>query len=112
MSQISKVVGHRIRNYRLQMGLSQEELAEKAGCHPTYVSQIERGEKNATIESIEKLSTALCIPMSKLFEFLGGSREDDRDYPFLCHELVSSLKREEQKELYEIIQMIQRYKNR
>lgn len=54
MSEISKITGQRIRNYRVQQGLSQEKLAEMAGCHPTYIGQLERGEKNATLESIEK----------------------------------------------------------
>ena len=49
---IAQTIGQRIRNYRLQNKLSQEELAERAGCHHTYIGQIERGEKNASIESI------------------------------------------------------------
>mgnify|MGYP003294991583 CR=1 FL=1 len=54
MSELAKTVGQRIRNYRTKLGLSQEKLAELSGCHPTYIGQLERGEKNATIESIEK----------------------------------------------------------
>lgn len=50
MSAMTKLIGLRIRNYRIQSGLNQEQLAELAGCHPTYIGQIERGEKNATIE--------------------------------------------------------------
>ena len=53
MSDIAKIIGQRIRNYRTQKGLSQEKLAELAGCHPTYIGQLERGEKNATLESVE-----------------------------------------------------------
>ncbi len=68
MSDIAKSVGQRIRNYRNQLGISQEKLAELSGCHPTYIGQIERGEKNATPESIEKISSALNISLSKLFE--------------------------------------------
>ena len=52
MSDIAKIIGQRIRNYRTQKGLSQEKLAELAGCHPTYIGQLERGEKNATLESV------------------------------------------------------------
>ena len=55
MSDITKLLGQRIRNYRTEKGWSQEKLAELAGCHPTYIGQIERAEKNATIESIEKI---------------------------------------------------------
>ena len=45
MSILSVEIGQRIRNYRLQQKLSQEELAEKCGMHPTYIGQVERGEK-------------------------------------------------------------------
>ena len=58
MSDIAKIIGQRIRNYRTQKGLSQEKLAELAGCHPTYIGQLERGEKNATLESVEKIAKA------------------------------------------------------
>ena len=49
---IAKIIGDRIRAYRNQKGWSQEYLAEKADVHHTYIGQLERGEKNATIESI------------------------------------------------------------
>ena len=52
MSEITKWVGQRIRNYRVRSKLSQEQLAERSGCHPTYIGQVERGEKNATLDSI------------------------------------------------------------
>lgn len=54
MSNIAKVIGQRIRNYLTQKGLSQDKLAELSAFHPTYIGQLERGEKNATLESIEK----------------------------------------------------------
>ena len=43
MSEIAKIIGQRIRSYRTQLGLSQEKLSELAGCHPTYIGQVERG---------------------------------------------------------------------
>ena len=58
ISELSKIIGIRIRNYRTQQNLSQEKLAELSGCHPTYIGQIERGEKNATVESIAKIAAA------------------------------------------------------
>lgn len=69
MSAMTKLIGLRIRNYRIQSGLNQEQLAELAGCHPTYIGQIERGEKNATIESILKITKALkflCLSFLKI----------------------------------------------
>ena len=84
MSDIAKILGQRIRNYRTAMGLSQEKLAELCGCHPTYIGQIERGEKNATIESIEKISVALNVSLSKLFEKLGTQNDETRNIPLEC----------------------------
>lgn len=100
MSEIAKSVGQRIRNYRTQQGLSQEKLAELSGCHPTYIGQLERGEKNATLESIEKIATALNVSLSKLFEKLGGQEDGTPDIPLECYEFLSAKTKEEQEHLY------------
>ena len=49
------------------MGISQEELAERADLHRTYISDVERGARNLSLESIDKLARALEISMSALF---------------------------------------------
>ena len=110
MSAIAQIVGRRIRNYRLQKGLSEEKLAELAGCHPTYIGQIERGEKNATMESIEKIAIGLEIPLSQLFELLGGEKEEETAYAYRCYELVAAQEVRDQKQLYQIISEIEKYK--
>jgi transcriptional regulator with XRE-family HTH domain len=51
--------GGRIREQRKALGLSQEELAELAGVHRTYVGMVERGEKNITLLNIAKFAKAL-----------------------------------------------------
>jgi len=112
MSKITKSIGKRIRNYRTQLGLSQEKLAELSGCHPTYIGQIERGEKNATIESIEKISLALDVPLSKLFEKLGGKNNNSRDIPLECYEFLSSKNKDEQEQLYRILLEVDKYKRK
>ena len=109
MSEIAKIIGQRIRNNRVKLGLNQESLAELSGCHPTYIGQLERGEKNATIESIEKISKALDVPLSKLFEMLGG-RKDEKDTALECYELISSKSKEEQKQIYKILVEMDKYK--
>ena len=110
MSDIAKILGQRIRNYRTAKGLSQEKLAELAGCHPTYIGQIERGEKNATVESIEKISVALNISLSKLFEKLGAQENGIRNIPLECYEFISAKTKEEQEHIYRILLEMDNYK--
>ena len=58
--------GNRVRKERTKLGWSQEELAEKAGVHRTYIGMIERAEKNITLENIEKIAKALGMLIERL----------------------------------------------
>jgi len=58
--------GKKVREERAGLGLSQEELAGRAGVHRTYIGMIERAEKNITLENIEKIAKALEISLDKL----------------------------------------------
>lgn len=60
--------GLRVRTLRLDAGLSQEQLAEHAGLHRTYVSSLERGQRNVGLDNILKLASALGVPPSSLFD--------------------------------------------
>ena len=111
MSEISKLIGQRIRNYRTQKNLSQEKLAEAAGCHPTYIGQVERGEKNATLESIEKIASALNIPLSQLFEKFGDGEMAD-NIPLKCYEFLSAKTKTEQEHLYRMLIEMDKYKTK
>lgn len=110
MSDIAKIVGQRIRNYRTQNRLSQEKLAELSGCHPTYIGQLERGEKNATLESIARIAAALGISLSKLFEKLDGQNDGEENIPLACYEFLSAKSKKEQEQLYKILLELDRYK--
>jgi transcriptional regulator with XRE-family HTH domain len=59
--------GQKVREERLKRKLSQEEFADIAGVHRTYIGMIERAEKNITLENIEKISRALDVKISDLF---------------------------------------------
>lgn len=59
--------GCRVREERLKKNLSQEELAERAGVHRTYIGMIERAEKNITLINVQKIALALEIQISDLF---------------------------------------------
>ncbi len=109
MSELIRQIGQRIRNYRVQKGFSQERLAELSGCHPTYIGQIERGEKNATLESIEKISSALKIPLSTLFEKL-EPQNASQSIPLQCYELLLAQSKEEQEQLFHILSAIIKYR--
>ena len=58
-SKILEAFGNRVKEERLKLGISQEELAERAGLHRTYIGMIERAEKNITLVNIEKIAKAL-----------------------------------------------------
>ena len=66
-------LGEAIRQGRSLLGISQGELAERSGLHRTYVSDLERGARNPSIESIEKLARALGVSVAKLFEIADGT---------------------------------------
>ena len=61
--------GEQVRKKRRLAGLSQEELAEKLNIHRTYMSFIERGQRNPSLLMIFKISRALKLKMPILFDF-------------------------------------------
>lgn len=58
--------GNKVREERLSLDLSQEELAARAGVHRTYVGMIERAEKNITLTNIEKIAKALKLSIDEI----------------------------------------------
>lgn len=67
--------GGRVRERRLAMGLSQEDLAFRAGLHRTAVSHIEQATRSSTLETVEKLARALKLQPAELMPPLPGSRK-------------------------------------
>ncbi len=62
-------LGRKIRETRVKEGYSQEELASRCGLHRTYISDIERGERNVSVENIEKIAKALKTEPNELLRF-------------------------------------------
>ena len=60
--------GNRIRKLRENIWLSQDKLAFKSGIHRTWIGIVERGQRNLTLENIEKLAKALGISIEELFK--------------------------------------------
>jgi transcriptional regulator with XRE-family HTH domain len=59
--------GFAVKCRREELGLTQEDLADKAGIHRTYLSDVERGGRNLSLINIERLARALALPLSELF---------------------------------------------
>ena len=110
LSDIIKPIGQRIRNRRTQSGLTQEKLAELAGLHPTYIGQIERGEKNITLENIYKISIALKISLSQLFDKIGVNENNNDNIPLLCYKFIETKTKTEQEQIYKILLEIDKLK--
>lgn len=108
MSDIRTETGRRIRSYRICRHMSQEELAERCGLHPTYIGQLERGEKNATLESIAKIANGLDVPLSRLFENIDDSAPD---LPRRAYNILQSASAAEQEILIELLETARRLKN-
>ena len=106
---IAKIIGDRIRAYRNQKGWSQEYLAEKADVHHTYIGQLERGEKNATIESISKIAGTLGVSLSRLFENISIEQQEN-NLPAQCYALLQEQPVNDQKVLAEILAALIQYK--
>lgn len=63
---LQKVVGRNLRAYRMEKGLSQEDFAEVVGVHRTYMGGLERGERNLTLQSLERIAEVLGLDVIDL----------------------------------------------
>lgn len=71
---LPELVGNRIRELRKAKGWTQEQLAEAASLHYSYIGGVERGDRNISLETLEKIIAAFQVPAMELFRF-----EDDTD---------------------------------
>jgi transcriptional regulator with XRE-family HTH domain len=68
MEKIAEAFGRVVRRRRERLGLSQEEFADRAGIHRTYVSSIELGKVQVSIAIAQKLADTLDAPLSKIWQ--------------------------------------------
>ena len=110
MSEMAYTIGERLRIYRTRTGMTQMKLAEKAGIHHTYIGQLERGEKNATLETIEKVARALDLSFETLFEALVDGNTDNSAAKEI-YEIITSQPNKEQQVLLELVKKTVEYRN-
>jgi transcriptional regulator with XRE-family HTH domain len=65
---LSKSFGDVVRAQRNKLGLTQEQIAERAGVHPTYVGMVERGERNCSLDISGEIAKALEVKLSQLID--------------------------------------------
>ena len=58
----------RVRELRQERGWSQDDLADEAGLHRTYIGTVERAEQSITLDSVEKIAKAFKVPIKEFFE--------------------------------------------
>lgn len=63
-----QIFGHSLRRRREHLGISQEDLAEEAGLHRTYIGSVERGERNVSIDNMERLAAAVGATIQELLD--------------------------------------------
>ena len=63
-----QIVGINIRRWRLERGLSQEEVAHRVGIDTSYFGQVERGRRNPTIAVLGRIADALSVPLARFLD--------------------------------------------
>lgn len=106
MTDIVKTVGDRIRMYRQKAGISQNDLGDLAGLHNTYIGQIERGEKNVSLEAIDKIIKALGLPYEAFFAKMNHAETESHDIASECYDVVLGMDVKQQRLTLEIIRNI------
>ena len=105
MEKIAEIFGRRVRSLRKSRGLSQETLSEMCDLHPTYIGQIERGEKNASLETIMRICGGLNVSPSELFKNINADGEHTT--ADAIYELTLEMSEREQKAVLDIIKSIE-----
>lgn len=67
-AKLTKIICKRIKKYRSERGLTQEELAEKVGVSRVYIGYVEQGRNTPSLEILEKITKALKVSLSDVLE--------------------------------------------
>lgn len=105
MDQLVNIVGTNIREIRKQKKMTQEELAEKCGLQTSYLAGVERGDRNITLSTLEKITTGLEINAIDLFELKLPLKILPVETEQLINLFASQLKKKTEKEVRLIIKL-------
>lgn len=103
---INAEIGSRIRHYRKEKRLSQEQLAERSDLHPSYIGQLERGMKSPTLESLYKITKGLDISLSDFLKNLEIVDKNADSFSLKSYLLIEQENASDQRHLYEIVKQI------
>jgi len=105
MKTTKELLGARIKELRKSRNISQEVLAEQIGVEPQHMSRIESGRSYPSIDRLEKISTALRVPLKDFFEFT--HLEDAAERQETIDSLTKDLSDVRQKFVYRILKALQ-----
>ena len=99
-------LGQRLRELRQARAFSQEQIANIAGIVPAYLGQVERGEKNITVKTLEKVCLALNITLS---EFFSAVKEQDKNIDEISNQILHQLigkTKSEKKAILKLVKLV------
>lgn len=106
----SELIGRRIKEARHKLGLTQEELGERARLHYSYIGQVERGNKVPSIKTLKKIASALNIRLEILLE--DSPEKEISPQHLLAQELVSTIRNSPPEDIKMYIKIIRQIQNR
>lgn len=103
---VKELIGNRIKELRKKKGLSQEQLSEKAEITPNYLSRVERGTENPTLNMLIKLANALEVEVWEIFDF--GHRGSRRDLKSILNKVAGEANEEQLRLMVKVLRAIAR----
>lgn len=104
-------VGTRIRQLRKEKGWTQTDLATACGFHQSYIGQIEQGQKNITLDTLEQLVHVLQVPVHALFNRVDDTGEDSTPFESLSR-LLAGMSEDDQQSILRVIEVILQWQRR
>ncbi|MGC5774876.1 helix-turn-helix domain-containing protein [Paenibacillus pabuli] len=99
-------VGNRIRELRKAKGWTQEQLAEAAGLHYSYIGGVERGDRNISLETLEKIINGLQISAEEIFKF-----KEESEYNRALDEHITLISGKSSDEITSLTKMVKEVLN-